>query len=117
MVAASSVANEPRVLIDLRITRIPLRTALRRQLEAGIMAQIGRVIAILMARRDHHNPETDNVGQIVPDLGGIARIAQAIGEPPRQSRLALDLAQTGQPGVGAHVGTVKSEQDRLAIEG
>ncbi|CUH39184.1 hypothetical protein JSE7799_03265 [Jannaschia seosinensis] len=47
----------------------------------------------------------------------VTRIAQAIGEPLRQIRLALDLAQQGQPRVGAHVGAVKPEQDRLAIEG
>ncbi|CUH12142.1 hypothetical protein JSE7799_00201 [Jannaschia seosinensis] len=47
----------------------------------------------------------------------VTRIVQAICEPLRQTRPALDLAQQGQAGVGAHVGAVKPEQDRLAIEG
>ncbi|CUH39348.1 hypothetical protein JSE7799_02072 [Jannaschia seosinensis] len=47
----------------------------------------------------------------------VTRIAQASSEPLRQTRPALDLAQQGQSGVGAHVGAVKPEQDRLTVKG
>ena len=79
------------------------------------MPQVGRVIAIFIPCGNHHDPETDDIAQDMPNLRRIARIAQAIGEPTRQTRPALDLAQQGQPGVGAHVRAVKSKQDRLAV--
>jgi hypothetical protein len=47
----------------------------------------------------------------------VTRIVQAICEPLRQTRPALDLAQQGQAGVGAHVGAVKIKEDRLAVKG
>lgn len=33
------------------------------------------------------------------------------------ARLGLDVAQKGKPGGGTHPGTVKSKQDRFAVEG
>src|SRR6056297_415765 len=93
------------------------RTTLQRDLEAGIVPQGCRVIAVFIPRRDHHDPETDDVAQAMLNFRRIARIVQAIGKPLRQTRLALDLAQQGQSGVRAHVCTVEPEQDRLAIEG
>jgi hypothetical protein len=76
-----------------------------------------RVIAVFIPGSDHHDPETDDVAQAMLNFHRIARIAQASGEPLRETRLALDLAQQRQPRVGAHVCAVKSKQDRLAIEG
>ncbi len=81
------------------------------------MPQGGRVIAVFIPSSDHHDPETDDVAQAMPNLRRIARIAQAIGKPLCQTRLALDLAQQRQSCVRAHVSAVKSKQDRLAIEG
>ena len=81
------------------------------------MPQGSRVIAVFIPRPNHHDPETDDVAEAMLNFRRIAPVAQAVGEPLRQTRLALDLAQQGQPGVGAHVGAVKSNQDRLAIEG
>jgi len=65
---------------------------------------------------DHHGLETDDVVQDMLSLGRIARTAQAIGEPTRQTRLALALAQQGQHGIRSHFGAVTSEQDRPATK-
>ncbi|CUH40784.1 hypothetical protein JSE7799_03521 [Jannaschia seosinensis] len=93
------------------------RATLQRDPEAGIVPQGRRVVAVFVSRPDHHDPEPDDVAQAMLNFRRVTRIVQAICEPLRQTRPALDLAQQGQAGVGAHVGAVKPEQDRLAIEG
>ena len=94
-----------------------LGAALQSELEAWVMAQADRIVAVFIASGNHHDPEPDDVAQDMLNLRRIAWIAQAIGEPLRQTCFAFDLAQQGQPGIRTHVCTVKSEQDRLANEG
>ena len=69
------------------------RPTLQRDPEAGIVPQGCRVIAVFIPRSDHHDPEPDDVAQAMLNFRRIARIVQAIGEPLRQTCLALDLAQ------------------------
>ncbi|CUH40421.1 hypothetical protein JSE7799_03153 [Jannaschia seosinensis] len=93
------------------------RATLQRDPEAGIVPKGCRVVAVFISRRDHHDPEPDDVAQTMLNFRRVTRIVQAICEPLRQTRPALDLAQQGQAGVGAHVGAVKPEQDRLTVKG
>lgn len=102
----------------LRAQRGPgFGTLLQSELEAWVVAQIGCIVAIFISSGNHHDPEPDDVGQDMLNLRRIAWIAQAIGEPLCQTRLAFDLAQERQPGIGTHVRAVKIKQDRLAIHG
>ena len=90
---------------------------LQRELEAGVMTQDGRVVAVLISGGNHHDPEADDVAQAVLHLGRITRVHHASGKPLCQSCFALDLAQQGQTGVGTHVRAVKAKQHRLTIQG
>ena len=76
----------------LRAQRRPgLRAALERELEAGIIAQIGRVVAVLIPGRDHHDPEPDDVCQTVPHLAWLTQIGEAGGDKTSQVVPAFDF--------------------------
>jgi len=52
-------------------------TTLKRDLEAGIVPQAGSVIAIFIARGNHHDRQADDVVQAVLNLGRVAWIGHA----------------------------------------
>ena len=81
------------------------------------MAQIGGVIAILISGGNHHDPETDDLLQAMPNLGRVAQVREAGCQQTGQPLPAFDLPQERQPGIGAHIRTVKAQQDRLSIHG
>ncbi len=70
-----------------------------RHLEHRILAKAGRIVAVLVAGRDHHHAETDHVGQRMGDQIGIARVRDAPCQPLRNAKPALDLAQHQHAGV------------------
>ena len=97
--------------------RARLGTPIEGELEAWVIAQIGRIVTVLISSRDHHDPEADDVFQAVPHLARRARIREAPCDQTRETRPALDLAQERQTGIRAHLCTVKIEQDGFAVQG
>ncbi len=88
---------------------------LQRDLEGWIMSQICRVIAILVAGRDHHHPEPNDLRKAVLHLGRIAWIHNARRQHVSQSCPALHFPKKRQPCIRTHVSPVKTHQDRFAI--
>ena len=88
-------------------------SAFERQLEQRIDAQAGRVVAVLVAGRDHQHSEADDVGDRMHGAGGIARIVDASGETIGDFEPALDLAQNQQAAVGRQPTAVEPGDDLL----
>ena len=76
------------------------RGKVERHLEHRIDAQAARVISILITRRDHHQPEADDVGKAVRDMLGRAWILDAGRQTISHPKTLLDLAQQQNPAVG-----------------
>src|SRR6056297_126320 len=66
---------------------------------------------------NHHDPETDDLGQTVLNHARIAQVFETGCQQTGQPISPLDLAQERQPSIGTHIRTVKSKQDRLAFTG
>ena len=95
-------------------TQVPTRRQpFERQLE-GIAAQAGRVVAVLVAGRDHQHPEADDVGDRVHGAAGIARIVDTGGETVGDFEPLLDRAQNQQTSVGRQPAAVETGDDLFA---
>lgn len=102
----------------MRAQRGPgLGAAFQSQLEARVMAQSGGVIAILISGGNHHHPETDDLLQAMPYLDRVAQVREAGCQQTGQPLPTLNLSQERQPGIGAHICTIKIKQDWFAIHG
>jgi hypothetical protein len=81
------------------------------------VAQAGGVIGILIARRDHHQAETDHVGQGVGDAVGRARIPDAGRKAISNAKSLLDLAQQHQPAIRREHAAIDLASRRLPETG
>jgi hypothetical protein len=81
--------------------------AFERHLEHRIGAQAGGVVAVLVARRDHQEPEADDVGERIHGTAGVSRIVDTGGETVGDREPALDLAQNQQTAVGRQAAAVE----------
>ena len=70
-----------------------MRSQIERHLEHRIDTQAGSIIAVLVTRRDHHQPKADNIGKAVRDMLGGAWILDAGRQTIGYSKTLLDLAQ------------------------
>ena len=96
-------------------TQVPTRRQpFERHLEQRIEAQARRVVAVLVAGRDHQQPEADDVRQRVHGAVGITRIVDAGGQTVGDREPALDLAQNQQTAVGGQAATVEPGDDFFA---
>jgi hypothetical protein len=101
----------------LRAQGLARRRHIERHSEHGIVAQAGGVIGILIARRDHHQAETDHVGQGVGDAVGRARIPDAGRKAISNAKSLLDLAQQHQPAIRREHAAIESRVQALAGNG
>src|SRR5271166_3411704 len=69
------------------------RRQIERHLEHRIASQTIGVVAVLVAGADHQEPKTNDIGQAVRDLTGIAGVCDAGGEPVGEAKPLLHLAQ------------------------
>ncbi len=98
-------------------TQVPVRRhAFERQLEQRIGAQAGRIVAVLVAGRDHQHSEADDVGDRMHGAGGIARIVDASGETVGDFEPLLDLAQNQQTAVGRQPAAVEPGDNLFALD-
>lgn len=63
------------------------------------MAQAGGVVAIFIARRDHHQAKPDHVGQAVSNTIGRARILDAGRKPISNTKALLNFTQQHQTAI------------------
>ena len=84
----------------LRTQRPIRRRTVERHLEQGIAPQVRRVVAVLIAGRDHQQAKADDVGQGVGDLIGRPRIVDAGGDPISDTQALLNLAERQHTAVG-----------------
>jgi hypothetical protein len=89
------------------------REALR-HLENRVAAQSRGVIAVLIACADHQQAKANDVGERMGDEIGIARIADAAGEPLGDAQALLDLAQQQHAAIGRQEPAVEFGDDGLA---
>lgn len=95
--------------------QVPLRRqAFERDLEQRIGAQGVGVVAVLIAGRDHQQPEADDVGERVYGAGGITRIVDTGGKTLGHLEPLFDLAQDQQAAVGRQLAAVKAGDDFFA---
>lgn len=87
------------------------------ELEGRIIVQITRIVAIFIPRRDHHDPEPDDVFLAVLHLARLTRIGEARRHKTRQVVPAFHLPQERQTGIGTHLSAIEIEQHGLAIYG
>jgi hypothetical protein len=86
-------------------------------LEAGIMAQLGGVVAVLISCCNHHDAEADDVFQAMLNPARVAQVRDAGRQHTGQPIPALDLPQQHQPGSRTHVSAIKIKQECLALHG
>ena len=87
---------------------------IQRQLEDRVMPQSVGVVAILVAGGDHQHPETQNVGNAVPDPLRQARVVDAGGKTFGNAEPLLDLTQDQHTGVGGDLAAVEAGDDGFA---
>ena len=87
---------------------------IERHLEHGIAAQIGGVVAVFVARRDHQQSKANDVGEAVRDLIGRTRVFDAGGQAIGDAKALLDLAQHQNAAVRRQQTTVEFGDDGLA---
>ena len=90
------------------------RRQIERHLEHGIAAQGIGVVAVLVARSDHQQPKTNDVGEAMRDLVGRARVLDAGGHAIGDPKALLDLAQHQNATVRRQQTSVEFGHDRLA---
>ena len=96
-------------------TQVPVRRQpFERQLEQRIDAQTGRVVAVLVAGRDHQHPEANDVGDRVHGAAGITRIVNTSSETIGDFEPALDLAQNQQTAVGRQPAAIEPGDELFA---
>ena len=74
-------------------------------------AQIGRVVQILIARRDPEHPLANHVHHGMTQLAPLARIDQPTSHRRRQTRTAVRLAQQQRTAVARHKPAVETRRD------
>ena len=92
-----------------------LRHALERHLEHRVGAQRVGVDPVLVAGRDHHHPEPEDVGDAVQGAARIARIVDAGRQPARHIEPPLHLTQGQQPRIRGQRAAVETGGHRLAV--
>ncbi len=81
------------------------------------MAQVTRVVAVLISSRNHHDPEPDDIFQAMAGLARVTQVREARRQKTRQVVPAFDFPQERQTGIGAHLRAIEIEHDGLAIHG
>ncbi len=100
----------------LRAERCGVRQAVEGELEGGVVAQRCRVVAVLVAGRDHQQAEADDVGQAVSDLLRRPRVVEAGGQPVGDAEAALDLAQRQHAAIGGQATAIEAGDQGLAAD-
>ena len=85
-----------------------------RHLEQRIGAQARGVVAVLIAGRDHQQPEADDIGQAMNDLIRRSWVIDARGEPIGDTQTLLDLAQGQQAGIGRQQSAIEPGHNGFA---
>ena len=80
------------------------------------MSQGGRIVAVLVAGRDHQHAEADDVGEAVPDALRRSRVVEAAGQAIGDAEAALDLAQRQHAAVGGQPPAVEAGDQGLAAD-
>jgi hypothetical protein len=89
------------------------RRQIERHLEHRIASQTIGVVAVLVAGADHQEPKTNDIGQAVRDLIGIAGVYDAGGEPVGEAKPLLHLAQRQNAAIRRKQTAIKFDHDRL----
>src|SRR5271166_5702683 len=89
------------------------RRQIERHLEHRIASQTIGVVAVLVAGADHQEPKTNDIGQAVRDLIGIAGVYDAGGEPVGEAKALFDLAQSQNAAIRRKQTTIKFDHDGL----
>src|SRR3954447_12122991 len=82
-------------------TQLPVRRrTVERHLEQGIAAQVRRVVAVLVAGRDHQQAKANDVGEGVGDLIGRTWVLDAGGKTIRDTQALLNLTERQDSAIG-----------------
>jgi hypothetical protein len=84
-----------------------------RELEDRVVPQAVRVVAVLVASRDHQHAKAQDISKAVPDPLRGARVVNAGREPLSNAEPALDLAQGEQAAVGRESPAVEAGNQGL----
>ena len=85
-----------------------------RHLERRVRAQGVAVVGVRVAGSDHQGPETDHLGEAVPDPIRITRVGQTLRQALGDAQTALDLGQHQDAGIRGQPATIESHVNRLA---
>src|SRR5208282_4714735 len=70
-------------------------------------------VAVLVAGADHQEPKTNDIGQAVRDLIGIAWVHDAGGEPVGEAKALFDFAQRQNAAIRRKQTAIKFDNDGL----
>ena len=87
---------------------------IKRHLEHRIDTQARGVIAVLIARSNHHQPEADNIRKAVRNVFGRAWILDAGRQATGNPKAPFDLAQQQDAAVRRQQTAIKSDIQTLA---
>jgi hypothetical protein len=99
----------------LRTQRRVLGPPIERQLEHRIVAQRVGIVAVGVARGDHQQAETNDLGRAVHDPLRRTRVFKTGRQPVGQPQPALNLAQGQQAAFRRQSAAVKAGDDRVAV--
>ncbi len=89
------------------------RRQIERHLEHRIASQTIGVVAVLVAGADHQEPKTNDIGQAVRDLIGIAGVHDTRGEPVGEAKALFDFAQRQNAAIRRKQTAIKFDNDGL----
>ena len=89
----------------------------RRQLEAGVVAQISELVCILIAAGDRQDPGLQDVGNTMDDTALVAGIGNATGEASGNAHRAVRLRRQQNTAIRCQSLTVERRCHILAANG